>query len=195
MTEKHLNTRWLLLGAIVFIAALSRLIPHTFNVGHLFNFSPVGALALFGGAYFGKKYAGFLLPFFALWLSNLLLDNIFFAQYYSGFVWFANWEVYLTFAIIVVLGTLMLKKINPLRLVGASLAASVLFFIVTNFFVWANGEGVMYPLTSEGLLACYVAAIPFFWNTLAGDLIFVTLLFGAFEWAQRRYPTLVAEKA
>jgi hypothetical protein len=195
MTEKHLNTRWLILATIVFIAALSRLIPHTFNVAHLFNFSPVGALALFGGAYFGKKYLGFLLPFFALWLSNLLLDNIFFSQYYSGFVWMANWEVYFTFALIVVLGTLMLKKISPLRLIGASLSASVLFFIVTNFFVWAFGEGIMYPLTGEGLLTCYIAAIPFFWNTLAGDLIFVTLLFGAFEWAQRKYPSLVAAKA
>ncbi|MCB0522209.1 MAG: hypothetical protein H6577_13865 [Lewinellaceae bacterium] len=193
MTDKNSNNRWLVLGLLVFIAALSRLIPHAFGAAHLFNFSPVGALALFGGAYFHKNLTGFILPFAALWLSNVMLDNLFFAQYYDGFVWFANWEVYLAFALIVVLGTILLRKISLLRLAGASLGASVLFFLTTNFFVWANGT--MYAKSMEGLVTCYVAAIPFFWNTVAGDLFYVAILFGVFEWAQRRYPSLVLKTA
>ncbi|MFQ5447011.1 MAG: DUF6580 family putative transport protein [Saprospiraceae bacterium] len=192
MTGKSITPRWIILVLIIFIAALYRLVPLAFNVPALSNFTPIGAMALFGGAYFGRKYAAFLLPFLALWLSNLILDNVFFARYYDGFAWFTNWEVYLAFALIVVLGIFLLKKVSVMRLLGASLFASILFFLVTNFFVWFSGT--MYPKTAEGLFTCYVAAIPFFGNTVAGNLFFVAVLFGAFEWAQRTYPALQLEK-
>ena len=116
----------------------------------------------------------FLLPLLALWFSNLFINNVFYAQYYDGFEWFGNKEVYIAFTLIVLLGVILLRKVNLLRLVGASLSSSVLFFMVTNFYVWM--EGTMYTKTSAGLVTCYVAAIPFFWNTLAGDLFYVALL-------------------
>ena len=193
MTENKLNTRWSIVAFIIFLIALSRLVPHAFGVTHLFNFSPMGGMALFGAAYFSRKYMAFLLPFLALWVSNLLVDNLFFSMYYDGFVWFANWEVYFAFALIVVLGSILLKKVNPLRLLGASLSSSVLFFVVTNFFVWMNGT--MYAKTAAGLVTCFVAAIPFFWNTMAGDLFYVALLFGVFEWVRKQHPELVLKQA
>jgi hypothetical protein len=193
MTENKLNTRWSIVAFIIFLVAFSRLLPHTFGFTQLFNFNPLGGMALFGAAYFSRKYMAFLLPFLALWVSNLLVDNLFYANYYDGFVWFANWEVYLAFALIVVLGSVMLKKINPLRLLGASLSTSVLFFIVTNFFVWVSGT--MYAKTLSGLVTCFVAAIPFFWNTMAGDLFYVALLFGVFEWVKIQRPDLILKQA
>lgn len=193
MTEHKLNTRWSIVALVVFLVALSRLVPHAFGFTHLFNFSPLGGMALFGAAYFSRKYMAFLLPFLALWGSNLLVDNLFYSMYYDGFAWFTNWEVYFAFALIVVLGSFLLKKISPLRLLGAGVSSSVLFFVVTNFFVWSGGT--MYAKTLTGLAACYVAAIPFFWNTLAGDLFYVALLFGVFEWMKKQRPELVLERA
>ena len=90
------------------------------------------------------------------------------------------------------LGIALLKKVTPVRLLGASLGASVIFFIVSNFFVWTSSG--LYPLSATGLGACYVAAVPFFWNTLASDLFFVTVLFGAFELYQQWQPRLALQK-
>lgn len=193
MTENKLNTRWTVVAFVIFLVALTRLVPHAFDSAFLFNFSPIGGMALFGAAYFSRKSMAFVLPLMALWMSNLLLDNLFFAEYYSGFAWLNNWEVYLAFAMIVVLGFTFLKKVNPLRLLGASLSSSVLFFLVTNFFVWMNGT--MYAKSVSGLITCYVAAIPFFWNTMAGDLFYVALLFGVFEWVKKQRPALVLKHA
>ena len=189
MTEANQKTRWVIIGATILLVTFSRLLPHVFGFTHLFNFSPIGGVALFGAAYFSRKEMSFLVPFLGLWLSNLVLDNVFYTQYYPSFAWFTNWEVYLSFAAIVVLGIVLLKKITLPRVVGTSLLGSVLFYLVSNFFVWFSYD--MYPKTAEGLLASYVAAIPFFGNTVAGDLFYVTVLFGAFEWVKRRYPSLV----
>ena len=89
---------------------------------------------------------------------------------------------------IVGIGFLLRDRRTPLQIAGASLAGSVLFFVVTNFGVWMLGS--LYPKTLEGLVACYVAAIPFFHNTLLGDAFFTAVLFGGFVLAQRRFPVL-----
>ena len=66
--------------------------------------------------------------------------------------------------------------------------ASSLFFLMSNFGVWTTG--LMYPLTVQGLIACYTAALPFFLNTLAGDLLYSSALFGSFELVRYRFPVL-----
>jgi hypothetical protein len=71
---------------------------------------------------------------------------------------------------------------------GAALASSIIFFVLTNFGVWAFGS--WYPKTWEGLVACYVAAIPFFHNTLLGDAFYVSVLFGGLAFAEKRWPVL-----
>ncbi|HFA51224.1 MAG TPA: hypothetical protein ENJ95_19605 [Bacteroidetes bacterium] len=193
MTERKIKTQWGILALIVFLVTLSRLVPYALGVEETFNFSPLAAVALFGGAYFMDKKKSFLFPLLALWISNLILDNVFLSQYYDGFVLFQNWGVYLAIAAIVGLAFFVLKKVTLLRVVGASLGASVLFFLVTNFVVWM--QGTMYPMTFSGLGECFTAAIPFFRNTLMGDMVFSLLLFGAFEWAVKRYPKQLLQQA
>jgi hypothetical protein len=159
-----------LLSAIAAAAAL-RLVPHPPN------FSPIDAMALFSGAYLGRRALAFVAPLAALLLSDLVLG------FYSGF-----WVQYLTVALVVLIGWAALKRASPLRIGGAAVASSALFFIITNFGVWALGN--MYPHTVSGLAACYIAAIPFFQNTLAGDLFYSGLLFGGFALLERAAPRL-----
>lgn len=159
-----------LLSAIVVAAAL-RLVPH------LPNFSPIDAMALFSGAYLGRRMLAFLAPLGAMVLSDAILG------FYSGF-----WITYLAFALIVLVGWVALGRASPLRVGGAAVASSVLFFLVSNFGTWSVGD--MYPHTLSGLGACYLAAIPFFRNTLAGDLFYVILLFGGFHIAELLLPRL-----
>lgn len=182
MTEKNSVLRYALLAGLILLAAVTRILPHPPNV------TPIGGMALLGAAYINRKYIAFLIPLLALWLSNLALDNLVYGAYYEGFVWFSQPFVFLAFGLIVVLGWSLLKKVTPLRLLSTSLGASVLFFLVSNLGVWI-GDG-MYPKTFSGLMMCYTAGLPFFRNTLLGDLFFAGVLFGAFEWLQYRFPAL-----
>lgn len=188
MTHKKMKAHAGILVLIVFVVALSRLLPYVLGIQETFNFSPLAAIALFGGAYFAQRSSALVFPLLALWLSNLLLDNLFLSQYYEGFVFFANWEVYLAIAAVVGLAMLVLKKVTVTRVIGASLLASLTFFVLTNFVVWASSG--LYAKTFSGLVECYTMAIPFFRNTLLGDLVFTAVLFGAFEWAGQKFQAL-----
>ena len=161
-----------LLSAIVLAAAL-RLVPHPPN------FTPIGAMALFSGAYLGRRSLAFVAPLGALLLSDLVLG------FYHG-----QLTVYFSVALVVVIGMAALRRVSPVRVGVAAIASSVLFFINTNFGMWMFSG--IYPRTVAGLSACYVAAIPFFQNTLAGDLFYATLLFGGFRIAELMMPRLRA---
>lgn len=166
-----LKLRPVVLIAVIVAAAALRLAPHPPNV------SPIAAMGLFGGAYLTNRAAGFLAPLGALLLSDVVL----------GF--YPHMEiVYGALALAVCMGWLLRRDRSPLRVAGAALASSVVFFLVTNFGVWALGT--LYPRTLEGLAACYTAAIPFFQNTVGGDLFFTGLLFGGFALAERLAPAL-----
>jgi hypothetical protein len=183
-----MKPRIAVLVGMVLLAALARLVPHPPN------FTPVGAVALFGAAHFKNKWAAFLVPLLALLLSDVALEVTTSLGLYGG--WMAHtrgfhrgmWVVYGAMALVAALGLLLRRKKTVLTVAGAVLAGSVLFFVVTNFAVWALGS--MYPKTAEGLLACYTAAIPFFHWTLLGDACFATALFGGFALAERRFPVL-----
>ena len=174
-----LNPRFLALTGIVFAGVLTRLMPHPPN------FTPIAATALFGGAYFASRKAAFMVPLMAMYLSDL-----FFGFFVYDFGWFNGQMpfVYVSFAVTVWLGMLIRHRCSPLRVGAAALAGSIVFFIVSNFGVWA--VGTFYPKTMSGLVTCYVAAIPFFRNTLAGDFAFTALLFGGFALAERWIPVL-----
>jgi hypothetical protein len=139
-------------------------------------------MALFGGAYFTKKYWAFAVPMIALWLSNLVLNNVFYKQWYPTFSFGFETTVFISFALVVGVGIVFLKKVNLTNLLLANLLGTVVFFGVSNFFVWTGGK--MYPQTAEGLVACYTMALPFLKNTLMSNLIFSTIMFGAFEYAK-----------
>ena len=175
MTSNH--TRLLALLSAVVVAAALRLVPHPPN------FSPIGAMALFSGAYLGRRGAVALAaPLGALLLSDLVLG------FYRGMP-----TVYFSVALIVLIGALALKRVSPLRIGGAALVSSILFFVLTNFGMWLSSG--FYPRTLAGLEACYVAAIPFFQNTVAGDLFYSALLFGGFALLERIVPKLRPQAA
>jgi hypothetical protein len=163
--------RFTTLAGMILMAAASRLIPHPPN------FTPVAAMALFGGAYVSDRRLAFGLPLAALLLSDAVLG------FYHGMIW-----VYGSFALMVCLGLQLRSRRQWLPIAVAAVASSVLFFILTNFGAWVS-DG-LYPRTFGGLGACYVAAIPFFQNTIAGDLIYTALLFGGFALAEKKFPAL-----
>ncbi len=182
MEKSKINIRFGVLVLIVLLAAFSRLIPHPPN------FAPIGAMSLFGAAYFSRKYLAFVVPIVAMWLSDLLLNNVIYGQYFDHFVWFYNgfYWTYAAFIFIGLIGFGLLKKVRPKNLLIASLSASVVFFLVSNFGVWASGT--MYPNTFSGLMSCYTAGLPFLKNTLIGDLAYSGALFGIFEVIQYKVP-------
>lgn len=184
-TMKLQRNKTLILGLMILAAALSRLLPHPYN------FTPIGTIGLFGAAYFTQRYLAFLVPLAALWLSDLLLNNLIYARQYpefyqDGFVWLPTayaLYVYGAFLLIVLLGFLLLHQVKPSNLLLSSFLASITFFLITNAGSWLIDP--VYPKNGAGLLAAYTAGIPFFWNTLLGDLFYVALLFGVFEWVKR----------
>lgn len=170
------NSRIVALLSAIVVAAVLRLVPHPAN------FTPIGAMALFSGAYLGRRGLAFAAPLGAMVLSDAVLG------FYSGF-----WITYVAVALIVAVGFLALSRLSVLRIAGAAIASSVLFFLVSNFGTWAASG--MYPHTLAGLSACYVAAVPFFQNTVAGDLFYAALLFGGFRVAELTMPKLRAGQA
>lgn len=173
------NQKIILLTIIIALAAISRLIPHPFN------FTPIGAIGLFGAAYFKPKWLAFLIPIAALWLSDIIIMNGPMAAFYEGFQWFGHTAVYLAFIIIIGIGFLLRGRVNVKSVIGASLGSSLLFFIITNAGVWLSS--IVYPNTFSGLIACFTAAIPFFWSTLAGDLFYCGVMFGSYAWFTQYY--------
>ena len=176
MNVEKLTPRFWVLTLMVFGAAFLRLLPHPPN------FAPIAAMALFGGAYFSKKTFAFIIPLAAMFLTDMIIGIYSYA-----------WIVYLSFALIVVLGIVMLKKVSIKNLIFVSVTASVSFFAITNFGVWALGT--LYPKTPAGLLASYTAAIPFFQNSLVGDLFFVGVMFGVYELVKHKVPALAKVKS
>jgi hypothetical protein len=178
------TTRFLVITSMILAAAAARLIPHPPN------FTPIGAMALFAGVCLAPRWTAFLVPLAAMALSDLLLYQIHTRPpepaIYLGF----RAIVYGCFAVMVCVGFWLRSRYTVLRLVGAMLGSSVLFFVVTNFAVWALGQGLDYPKTLTGLIACYVAAIPFFQNTVLGDAFFTVLLFGGLALIEFYLPKL-----
>ena len=170
-----MNKRLITLTLIIFTIAMFRLLPHPPNV------SPVAAMALFGGAYFSDNRVAFLVPFLALLLSDFLLGL------HDTMVY-----VYAGFALTVVIGFWLRQNMNFGRISIAVIGSSVLFFIISNFGAWFTSG--LYPMTLDGLMQAYVAAIPFFQNSLLGNIVFTALLFGDFT-ALQRNASMLTESA
>ncbi|MDD3878339.1 MAG: hypothetical protein PHT69_17095 [Bacteroidales bacterium] len=172
MDKKFFTNRFFFIAALIAVAVLFRLF--TFVP----NFTPIAAIALFGGAFMERKSFAFLLPFSALLISDLFLG---FHNYMPA--------VYLSFALVVGLGILMRNNVKVYTVLGGAVAAAILFYLITNFAVWAGTPYYTKDLT--GLLQCYTLAIPFFFNSLLGDIFYSSVLFGAFYFAQVRFPSAV----
>lgn len=183
MTLQKVNTRNTVLVLMIVAAAAFRFVSYKYPYV-LSNFTPVGAIALFGGAYFTDKWKAFLVPLATLFTSDILLNYLYTSKlefFYSGAVW-----VYLCFAIIVFIGTLI-KKANVMSVLSAGIVAVVVHWLIMDQ-PWLYGN--LYPHTFVGYGQSLVAAIPFEKNMLFGDLLFGLILFGGFELAKNKYGVL-----
>jgi hypothetical protein len=169
--KENLLYRTLLALAIIASAAALRIAPHPWN------FTPVGALALFSGAIMRDRRLAFFFPILALFVGDIFIGLHKLVP-----------VVYASFLVSVAIGFWLRDRRSLGRITAATLLGAIQFFLVTNFAFWALD--LSYPHNSAGLLACYVAGIPFFWNTLAGDAVYAALLFGGFALAERLFPAL-----
>ena len=158
----------------VLAAIVLRLLPHPWNL------TPLGAMFLFSGATFRNKRDSLLVPLAALMISDYAVIHFLYGGRYA---WFTPYT-WTGFLLVGLIGWTLRRKLSVAGVLGASLAGSVVFFLVSNFGVWMGWK--LYPATAAGLIDCYVAALPFFRNTVIGDLIYAGLMFGAYAWIRRR---------
>lgn len=172
--QKHALLYRTILGlAMVALAAALRVAPHPWN------FTPIGAMALFSGAIFKDRRLAFAFPLLALFAGDI------FTGLYKIQLMLV---VYSSLLASVAIGLWLREHRSVVRIGLATLLGSLQFFLVTNFAFWVTG--LSYPHTRARLIACYVAGLPFFWNTLAGDAFYAVLLFGGFALAERTFPAL-----
>jgi hypothetical protein len=146
--------------ALVALAAWSRFVPHPAN------FTALTAVALLSGAILPKRWS-VIVPVAAMVLSDIFIG----VSSLSVVVWSS-------FALVALLGSYLKSRLRISNVIVASLVGSTFFYLITNFAVWA--EGRMYSLDFSGLIHCYVNALPFYRNMLAGDLVYSGVLFGAY---------------
>lgn len=146
--------------SLILVGILLRFLPHAPN------FTPVAAIAMFGGLYLGRRYA-IIIPLVLMIVSDLFMglhDVVFF-----------TWGAFMLTGLI---GLWLKKHKNLFGVIGSSLAASILFYLITNFGVWLMG---WYPRTLGGLIDCYILAIPFFRNFTVSTLVYTAIFVGSYE--------------
>ena len=163
--------RAILAAVMIILAAVVRILPHPWN------FTPIGAMAIFSGAMFRDRRIAFLFPLVALFAGDLFVGLHRLIP-----------VVYASFLLSVLIGTWLANRRSILRIGGAVFLGSLQFFFITNFAIWKVFD--TYPHTPAGLAACYLTGLPFFGNTLAGDALYATLFFGTFALAERFFPAL-----
>ncbi len=168
MNTKIFKSQFFFIAALVLLAAVLRFIPHWPN------FTPLAAMALFGGTYIKRKELAFLLPIAAMFVSDLFIG------FHATMIW-----VYVAFIAIVALGFVLRRNVKVVNVVAMSLASSTLFFLVTNFGTWMT-QMMPYPMNVAGLMQAYIAGLPFFLNGIMGDLFFCTVLFGSYYVISKR---------
>lgn len=168
------KSKILMVSSLIFLAGITRLFPH------IDNFTPIGAMALFGGTYIANRNQAFLIPMGAMLFSDILLQLLTGNGFHNTMIF-----VYGAFALITSIGFILQKRVQRQTIMVASLISSLIFFFVTNFGVWVTGY---YGYSSAGLLTCFIEAIPFFRGTIMGDLFFNLVLFGSFSLLKWKYP-------
>ena len=162
---------------VLFIAIIffGRILPHPYN------FTPLIAVTLLSSYALSNKLLVITIPIFGFWLSDLFMNNVIYAGYYNDFTIFNTGMIWTYGAIVLValLGNAFLDKISSSKVALASLSGSTLFYLISNFGVWAYSP--MYAKTLVGLIQCYSLALPFYGTSLIGDLIYCGILFGSYQ--------------
>ncbi len=180
MKSKIITPLFIFITSAIFIVAASRLFPH------IPNFTPLAAMALFGGVYLSDKRLAFIIPLLALFISDTALQLLFGWGFHNTMIY-----VYIGFILTSLIGMLVKRNVSIQSVAAGSIISSILFFIITNFGVWAASG---FQMGIAGLETTYLLGVPFFSPTLAGDLFFNSILFGAFYLAQIKFPVLIKVK-
>jgi len=184
---------WVLAAMIAFAVAVRLVI--NFVPGLLpYNFTPVEAIALFGGAYFTNRRLAFAVPLIAMLCADLVIATALPRE------WIGDWlgtlpAVYGCIALTVIGGMALSRRISALRVTGYAFASAAMFFLVTNFATWLSAQAGAGAACTQSLTACYVAGIPFFRGTLVGTLLWSAVLFGGFELMRRKWIVLAHANA
>jgi len=198
MAVEKINPRFAVILLLMIVVAAMR-IPNAAQITPWANFSPIGAMGLFGGAYFNSKWKAFAFPLLTLFVSDLIINIFIFDGKYG--VLYSGWYViYSIFALIVFYGKWMIQKVAVKNVLLACIVAALSHWLLADFTVWLGGGTdlrTMMPLAKNwaGLLQCYVQGVPFMRNFLLSNLVYGGILFGGFELAQRRYPVLKLQMA
>src|SRR5690606_3387515 len=188
MSIEKFNIRtWAVVAVIILFAALRGLSPESF--GAWANFTPVGAIALFGGVYLKNKWQAFLIPLAVLLASDLILNYACFGKltlYYEGMIW-----VYLSFALIVLLGK-AIQTVKPISILLSAFGADLIHWVVADIGVWLNNPA--YEQQLSGFMHCLALAIPFEKSFLGGTLLYSAVMFGGFELLRSYIPKLAIAK-
>jgi len=187
----------LMVAAVAALRWLAYLVPSDWAIApYLHNFAPITALALFGGAKFTRWYEALVVPLVAAIASDATLHVLGFARLENVAEIIQQLSTYVFFVAVVGIGRLLRGRENVLRMVLATIGSTIGFWIVSNFTYWLLVSETVaepqfnYPKTLEGLMACYVAALPFLRNPMIGDLCYVGVLFGGYALATRLLPGL-----
>ncbi len=185
MQQKTLTLNFSAITLLIVLAVASRLVPHPAN------FAPMLAVGIFGGALFINRIWAYIIPLAAIWFSDLLIMNVVYGAYYDHFVWlYEGWYWQYGFYLMTpLLSSLLFRNsITMGKIAGMSAGSAVLFFIVSNFGTWAGG--MLYPMTMDGLITCYIMALPYFKGTLLSNLFYSGVLFGLYYLAEKRLTEL-----
>lgn len=187
MNRKNL-LQFLLYFIIIVLGISTRFLFLESGIIEIPNFTALGAIALFSANYFKGK-SRFLIPIIALWVSDLLLNNLFYQEYFNSFQVLGNLWVYVGILAIVLTGIYLMSKPSWNRLLLSCLGGGFAFYLITNFGVWLDATSV-YPKSAGGLIQSYLNGIPFFRNTILANLFYSFLLFGIYEYFSSRYAFL-----
>lgn len=190
MSVKKINPRFALLLIFMIVVGVLRVI-NAAEFTKWSNFTPVGAMALFGGTYFNQRWKAFVFPLLTLFLGDLIIHTVIYNGNYAG-----TPLIYFSFALIVLIGIIFIRKVTVRSITVSSIVSTLTFWLIADFSVWMGG-GIdirtqqVFSSDLAGLLQCYLQGFPYIVNFLLGTLFYCAVMFGSFEWIQKRFPELL----
>lgn len=193
--QKTFDVRFIVLLLIILLVGALRLLSDGGMLASWLNFTPIGAMALFGGAYFSHKGKAYLFPLLTLLVSDLVLMQTVYQKWSNGWLYSGWYWTYGAFFVMVLLGQTVLKKVNITNVVLGAFLSALAHYIITDLGVWLGGgldltTGKPYTRDLAGFVNCYLLALPYFQKMLLSTLLYSGLLFGGFELMQKRFPVL-----
>ncbi|GAA0534065.1 DUF6580 family putative transport protein [Chitinophaga japonensis] len=186
MSLKNLNPRFSLLLLFILAGGMLRILGEG-QVTPYSNVTPIGAMALFAGAYFNSSWKSYVFPLLTLFISDVIVQQVFYPEFAQGQLLYQGWAwTYLGFAAMVLAGQLIIKKVNIGNIVIAAAVAAVAHWLITDFGVWLGGctdpsTGQLYTKDANGLLRCYAMAVPYMKYMFIGNVVYGAIFFGGFE--------------